>query len=315
MLEPIEIFGVDRFAESEVGIKARLKTLPLQQWSIGREYRRRPRKAFEVEKIEIPFPHSRSLSAKRRPRCQSRCGTPVSAHREREEIRGAENAKAARRSPDTAGHAGREAPAPADRLSERPTTFRRGDGRPLATSRSGSPATRRPARPSAPAHLVLSGRAGPPLRGSPRPAPPLWPQERSATPRGSGGHSPGRARGHLLRGLRLGRGVPMGAQRHGAAGRRHPDRTATGVREGSAPTRRPGAEEIVAYARCHPVAFRWIARWLGWTVASSGELQVVGPPPPVFAFRPTSEPSEPLWLASTTGGTRSSDGLLGCHWA
>lgn len=76
-----------------------------------------------------------------------------------------------------------------------------------------------------------------------------------------------------------------------------------------------GAEEIVAYARCHPVAFRWIARWLGWTVASSGELQVVGPPPPVFAFRPTSEPSEPLWLASTTGGTRSSDGLLGCHWA
>jgi small conductance mechanosensitive channel len=60
MLEPIEIFGVDSFGESEVTIKARLKTLPLQQWTIGREYRRRLKKAFDLEGIEIPFPH-RSL--------------------------------------------------------------------------------------------------------------------------------------------------------------------------------------------------------------------------------------------------------------
>jgi small-conductance mechanosensitive channel len=57
MLEPIEIFGVDGFADSAVIIKARLKTLPLQQFTIGREYRRRLKKAFDAEGIEIPFPH------------------------------------------------------------------------------------------------------------------------------------------------------------------------------------------------------------------------------------------------------------------
>lgn len=57
MIEPIEIFGVDDFADSAVKIKARLKTLPLQQWTVGREYRRRLKKALDAEKIEIPFPH------------------------------------------------------------------------------------------------------------------------------------------------------------------------------------------------------------------------------------------------------------------
>jgi len=57
ILEPIEIFGVDDFGESQVTIKARLKTLPIQQWNVGREYRRRLKKAFDAEGIEIPFPH------------------------------------------------------------------------------------------------------------------------------------------------------------------------------------------------------------------------------------------------------------------
>ncbi|MEE8504153.1 MAG: mechanosensitive ion channel family protein, partial [candidate division NC10 bacterium] len=57
ILEPIEIFGVDEFADSAVIIKARLKTLPIQQWGVGREYRRRLKKAFDAEGIEIPFPH------------------------------------------------------------------------------------------------------------------------------------------------------------------------------------------------------------------------------------------------------------------
>jgi small conductance mechanosensitive channel len=60
ILEPIEIFGVDDFRESEVTIKARLKTVPIQQWNVGREYRRRLKKAFDARGIEIPFPH-RSL--------------------------------------------------------------------------------------------------------------------------------------------------------------------------------------------------------------------------------------------------------------
>jgi small conductance mechanosensitive channel len=61
ILEPIEVFGVDDFKASEVTIKARLKTMPMRQWDVGREYRRRLKKAFDARGIEIPFPH-RSLS-------------------------------------------------------------------------------------------------------------------------------------------------------------------------------------------------------------------------------------------------------------
>ena len=60
ILEPLEIFGVDDFKESEVTIKARLKTAPMRQWDVGREYRRRLKRAFDAHGIEIPFPH-RSL--------------------------------------------------------------------------------------------------------------------------------------------------------------------------------------------------------------------------------------------------------------
>lgn len=56
--EPIEIFGVDEFSDSAVIIKARFKTKPIQQWEVGREYRRRLKKAFDKNGIEIPFPHT-----------------------------------------------------------------------------------------------------------------------------------------------------------------------------------------------------------------------------------------------------------------
>jgi small conductance mechanosensitive channel len=57
MLEPIEIIGVDAFKESSVVIKVRLKTAPMQQWTIGREFNRRMKKAFDQKGIELPFPH------------------------------------------------------------------------------------------------------------------------------------------------------------------------------------------------------------------------------------------------------------------
>jgi len=56
--EPLEIFGLDKFDDSAIIIKARLKTNPGEQWSLGREYRRRLKKAFDEKDIEIPFPHT-----------------------------------------------------------------------------------------------------------------------------------------------------------------------------------------------------------------------------------------------------------------
>jgi moderate conductance mechanosensitive channel len=58
ILEPIEIFGLDQFGDSALVIKARIKTKPIQQWTIGREYRKRLKAAFDKKNIEIPFPHT-----------------------------------------------------------------------------------------------------------------------------------------------------------------------------------------------------------------------------------------------------------------
>jgi small conductance mechanosensitive channel len=60
ILEPLEVLGVDKFADSAVIIKARIKTLPIRQWMVGRELNRRIKKRFDELGIEIPFPQ-RSL--------------------------------------------------------------------------------------------------------------------------------------------------------------------------------------------------------------------------------------------------------------
>ena len=57
ILDELEILGVDDFADSAVNIKIRMKTRPLKQWMVGRELRRRIKKAFHAQGIEIPFPH------------------------------------------------------------------------------------------------------------------------------------------------------------------------------------------------------------------------------------------------------------------
>lgn len=56
ILEPLEILGVDNFADSSVVIKCMIKTLPLKQWEVGRELKRRIKNTFDKEGIEIPFP-------------------------------------------------------------------------------------------------------------------------------------------------------------------------------------------------------------------------------------------------------------------
>jgi small conductance mechanosensitive channel len=57
MIAPLEVFGIDSFDTFGVTIKARLKTVPTEQWNMGREYRRRLKMAFATQGIEIPFPH------------------------------------------------------------------------------------------------------------------------------------------------------------------------------------------------------------------------------------------------------------------
>ena len=56
ILEPLEIAGVDAFADSQITLKARIKTVPLKQWEVGRELRRRITHGFRERRIEIPFP-------------------------------------------------------------------------------------------------------------------------------------------------------------------------------------------------------------------------------------------------------------------
>ncbi len=46
ILAPLEVMGIERFAESTVIIRARFKTRPLKQWSVGREFNRRMRQRF-----------------------------------------------------------------------------------------------------------------------------------------------------------------------------------------------------------------------------------------------------------------------------
>ena len=58
IIEPIEINGLDRFDDSAVVIRSRLKTQPGAQWRVKREFNRRVKIRFDEEGIEIPFPHT-----------------------------------------------------------------------------------------------------------------------------------------------------------------------------------------------------------------------------------------------------------------
>ncbi len=56
ILEPLEVIGLDKFAQTAVVIQGRLKTLPGKQWLVGREFNRRLKRRFDELGIEMPFP-------------------------------------------------------------------------------------------------------------------------------------------------------------------------------------------------------------------------------------------------------------------
>jgi moderate conductance mechanosensitive channel len=57
IIEPIGIDGLDRFADSALVVRARVKTWPGKQWRVGRSYNQRIKQAFDAAGIEIPYPH------------------------------------------------------------------------------------------------------------------------------------------------------------------------------------------------------------------------------------------------------------------
>ncbi len=56
ILEPIEVLGLEAFGESALTIRARIKTRPIRQWDVAREFNRRMKQRFEEEGIVIPYP-------------------------------------------------------------------------------------------------------------------------------------------------------------------------------------------------------------------------------------------------------------------
>jgi moderate conductance mechanosensitive channel len=56
-IEPPEVPGVESLADSAVNFRIVAKVLPLKQWEIARELRRRLKIRFDREGIQIPFPH------------------------------------------------------------------------------------------------------------------------------------------------------------------------------------------------------------------------------------------------------------------
>jgi small-conductance mechanosensitive channel len=55
IIEEPEVTGVEMLAADSVNLRVMLKTLPLEQWAVGREMRQRIKARFDHEGIEIPF--------------------------------------------------------------------------------------------------------------------------------------------------------------------------------------------------------------------------------------------------------------------
>ncbi len=56
-LAPVEMVGVERWEDSAVILRCRFRVVPIEQWTVRREYLRRVKRAFDDAGIEIPYPH------------------------------------------------------------------------------------------------------------------------------------------------------------------------------------------------------------------------------------------------------------------
>lgn len=58
ILSPLEMLGLDKFDDSAIIIKARIKTQPVKQWEVGRALNLKIKEKFDELDIEIPFPQT-----------------------------------------------------------------------------------------------------------------------------------------------------------------------------------------------------------------------------------------------------------------
>jgi small-conductance mechanosensitive channel len=65
IVAPVELVGVEALRENQVVMRVRIRTLPLKQWDVGREFLRRVKAAFERAGIELPSPHAAINVARR----------------------------------------------------------------------------------------------------------------------------------------------------------------------------------------------------------------------------------------------------------
>mgnify|MGYP002780878330 CR=1 FL=1 len=56
ILEPPEVLGVETLNSEGVTLRIWIKTQPLQQWNVGREFRRRLKQALDAQEIELAIP-------------------------------------------------------------------------------------------------------------------------------------------------------------------------------------------------------------------------------------------------------------------
>jgi len=79
ILAPLEVIGVDAFERDSIRVKVRIKTAPLRQWFVGREFRRRVLAAFDERGIQmwspqlqatVTIPNSATPSAQSTPKAQ-----------------------------------------------------------------------------------------------------------------------------------------------------------------------------------------------------------------------------------------------------
>lgn len=56
-LDPIEVLGVEEVSHEGILIRLLIKTPPAQHWPLGREYRRRVKKAFDEAGVSLGIPY------------------------------------------------------------------------------------------------------------------------------------------------------------------------------------------------------------------------------------------------------------------